>query len=205
MRRSIIIALVLLTEFFSTVAAAEAREYRITLGGGASRIFDDGLLATTDSGWISGADLGFMAEVGASILVGARIRGMTGREPGFAINDLNGSVGTLELLATARWNIEILKWLRPFMEIEAGAVQGEINFKNANIEDTVWGGMAAGMAGIELRLPPGMLVGKRFTVGLDLAGGYGWRSPLEFSDKGTALGSLNLHGALYRIALTAMW
>ncbi len=202
MRRTIIIGIVALTAL-----SAEAREYRLSLGAGGTRVFDEGLLATTDSGWISGADFGFMAEVGSDILLGVRIRGMTGRESGADLSQsvFTADIGTFEMLATSRWNINLIKWLRPFVEIEVGAAYAEVEFTKAGLSDDGWTAVVSGFAGVELRIPPGKLLGKRFSLGLDLGGGYGWRSPLELGAQGTSLGTLDLHGALFRIALTAMW
>ncbi|MFT7625128.1 MAG: hypothetical protein ACI9WU_004319 [Myxococcota bacterium] len=199
--------LALLSCVFLATPDASAREYRITLGGGGTAIADNGLLAVTDSTWLAGADLGFMVEIGGGALLGARIRGASGASDfNTASQDQSALVGVLDLMAVGRFHHEVTRWFRPFVEVEGGATQGAVTFERADKSDEVWGGMVAGTAGVEFRLPPGLLFGGEFSIGLDLAGGYIWRSTFDFDDVGGVdLGSLDLKGPYFRVAVSAMW
>ncbi len=187
---------------------ASAREYRITFGGGGTRVFDQGVLAATDSSWLTNGDMGFMAEIDHGFLVGGRLRG-AGSDTGPVFDspgDFNGSINMVDLLATARWNSDLLSWLRPFLELEVGATNTVISFDISGLKDDRWGAQVAGTAGIELRLPPGMIFGGEFSLGLDFAGGYVYRMPFDFDDvDGVDLGTLDLKGPYFRVAITAMW
>lgn len=187
--------------------SAVAREYRIQLGIGGARVDDPGVLVISDSAWLTTVDVGFMAELGYDLFLGFRVGTATTSFSGASMldGDFGAPMSTLDLAVASRWHVAVTSWLRPFIEVQVGATRGEIEFEGLGISDVRWGAMAGGWAGIELRLPPGFLFSNDFSLGLDLGGGYLWRSPLEFEDGGTKLGTLDLHGALFRVGVTAMW
>ena len=123
-----------------------------------------------------------------------------------ALLGTRSSLFVLDLMATARWHVAVLSWFRPFVEIGVGANRTAWDLETADLADARWAAAVSGRAGVEFRLPPGMLFGGDFSLGIDLSGGYIWRSVLDFEDvEGIDLGELDLHGAVWRVGLAVMW
>ena len=203
-------SLALLTLALCTLTAhvAHAREWRVTLGGHSTRIMDSGVLATTGSGWVGGVDAGFQVEVGPDILVGLAFATGNGQTtPGEPLFDrFETDLFLFDLLATARWHIGLTRWLRPFVEIGVGASRASIDFQSMDLGTASWAFVGSARAGLEFRLPPGLLFGGEFSLGLDLSGGYTYRTTFDMNDASAIdLGELDLHGGLWRIGLAVMW
>lgn len=202
MRRSLLLTFLVL----SFALPASAREWRITVDFSSASVADPGYLAISDSGWLMSADIGAQVGVGAGFLVGLRTRfgGNTGsnNQTYGVLTDLTVS----DVLATVRWHYPVLSWMRPFIEGEVGASRAALKIHSSAEADVRWGVAAGGQLGIEFRAPPGLWFDNNFSFGLELSGGYHWRQPFEFDDIGGAdLGTLDLHGALWRVGVSVMW
>jgi hypothetical protein len=185
---------------------AEAREWRITLEVASVSIQDPGYLNIADSGWLVGADIGAQVGVGSGFLVGLRTRfGGSSGGTNFT-HDIQTDLEFVDLLATARWHTALKPWVRPFVEVEVGASRATLMFHTSSEGEERWGAAAGGQAGLEFRLPPGLWFDSDFSVGIEISGGYHWRQEFDFNDTdGVDLGSLDLHGALWRVGVSVMW
>lgn len=188
----------------ASAPAAQAREYRLTLGGSSTRVDDSGYLVLDDSAWMPGVDIGFQVEVGYSIMVGPRVRFNAGSDSARVFSSFVVDLETLDLVATGRWAIDVTSWLRPFVDLEIGAARTALSI--GMFDDSVWTAIVGAWAGLEIRFPPGFMFNNDFSVGLELAGGYLYRSPAAFDDlDGVDLGTLDLRGAVWRVAVAVMW
>ena len=197
------VALILLV--LGAAAPADAREWRISIQGGSTRILDGGFLVAQDSGWLTNSDVGVEAELAWGLFAGLKLGGGGGTSPAL-FGTLTSDLGLIDLQATARWHVEVLSWLRPFAEVGAGASRISLELRGADVDEARWTALLTGFAGLELRMPPSWLFGGSFSAGLQLAGGFTWRSQASFDDVGgTDLGALDIHGGTWRVGVVLSW
>lgn len=184
-------------------SSATAREWRVTIAGGGTAVSDGGFLALMDSNWMVGGDLGFQVEAVEGLLIGPRVRlAHTAGDDVFVHSSAVDS-STVEMLAVIRYQIAVAQWFRPFVELEGGSTRTLIRIGGARAE--AWGGVVSGLAGVEFRTRPGMLSEGNFGFGVELAGGYIYRSDLDMTAGDVKLGRLQLSGGLFRIAASVIF
>jgi len=195
--------------FISTLlllsSAAEAREFRVQLGVSGLRTTDSGFLILSDSAWPVTGDVGFQAEVGANVFVGARVGATSTAASQSLSGDFAGELTTIDLTAVVGYRYPVLSWFRPVAELWGGASRMSLSMHSVTLSDTAWAPSVAGAAGVEFRIPPQVLFGGTFGFSFDLLGGYRWTLPRDFADQGTDLGSLGLSGGFFRFGFAAVW
>lgn len=195
------LGLALLTAALLTHApTARADKVRVELGINGMEALTDSWLIYTGSSSLAAPELVVLGNVGAGFEVGGLLRGIL--EGGNnTLFQYSANLTTMDIGARLRWHWAALSWLHPFVYADGSLAYTDLRF--ADTRTSTWGGSVNAQAGVEFLSSP---IEGVIRIGGALSAGYYWRSDMRGGeDEALGLGTLQLHGPSYRLALTAVF